>query len=285
MRTDLLHPELSGNKWYKLKYNLQAARTSGFSTLLSFGGAWSNHLHALAAAGRLFGFATIGVVRGDSETPLNPCLQDAVANGMRLVFVDRASYRRQQEPAFIDSLRRQYGHFYLIPEGGANLAGMQGCAEIPAGIRGAYDHIALACGTGTTLAGLVGSAWWLTEEWSVKALTPPRILGFQALKGRGYLSAEIQRLLRNSGMKGHCRWSVNEDYHFGGYARTKPELLAFIEAFERDTGIPLEPVYSGKVLYGLQDLIKRDFFPRNSRILFVHGGGLQGRRGFRGRND
>ena len=268
LRADLLDPWISGNKWYKLKYNLEAARQRGQRTLLSFGGPWSNHLHALAAAGQRHGFATIGVLRGELPKGLNACLTDARDWGMRLHPVSREEYRRREEEAFIQALRCRYGDFHLIPEGGANREGLRGCAEILEGVDcDGFTHIALACGTGTTLAGLATA-------------TDLPLLGFQVLRGEGYLRGEVAATLARHGLTARSRWRIIDDFHFGGYARSTPELLAFMESFQHASGLPLEPVYSAKLLLGLRLLIKRDFFPQNSSILLLHGGGLQGLRGF-----
>ena len=268
LRCDLLHPEVSGNKWYKLKYNLKAARQARKHTLLSFGGAWSNHIHALAAAGRLFGFQTLGIIRGELSLPLSPCLQDARRNGMQLHGISRTLYRQKNSEEFRQQLRAQFGDFFLIPEGGANLAGIKGCADILDGVeQDQFDLICLACGTGTTLTGL---------------LTTSRLplLGFQVLKGVGYLRGEVEEQVLRHGLRPTAPWCINEDFHYGGYARTTPELLNFTTSFSERTGVPLEPVYSGKMLLGLTQLILKGTFSPGSRLLVIHGGGLQGKRGF-----
>jgi 1-aminocyclopropane-1-carboxylate deaminase len=282
LRTDLIHPELSGNKWFKLKYNLLAAKTQGIDTILSFGGAWSNHLHALSAAGRLFGFKTIGLIRGEVGEPLNACLQDAVDNGMTLYPVSREAYRQKHQPCFIKELSKQFGEFHLVPEGGTNELGINGVAEILDNIDiTSYQTIALACGTGTTLAGVISANTFnpIAEEDRANS-SVPEVLGFQVLKGEGYLQAEVQQLIHQFKISDTCQWSINDEFHFGGYGRISPELIKFCSEFTENSSIPIEPVYSGKMLFGLYNLIKRDFFPQNSSILAIHGGGLQGRRGF-----
>ena len=268
LRLDLVHARVSGNKWFKLMPNLRQARQAGQDVLLSFGGPWSNHLHALAAAGKEFGFRTIGVVRGELPQPLNPCLRDAVDAGMQLHAVSRQQYARKHTPAFLAGLATSFGDFYLVPEGGANRAGINGCAAIVSRYQEpAFDLVCLACGTGATLAGM-----------ATRSSLP--LLGFQVLKGAGYLQREIEGHFREHGLAATCDWQVNDSYHFGGYGKVNRQLLAFTENFENLHGIPLEPVYAGKALFGLLDLQKRDIFPRNKRILFIHGGGLQGARGF-----
>jgi 1-aminocyclopropane-1-carboxylate deaminase len=268
LRTDLVHPDISGNKWFKLKHNLIRARQEGHKTLLSFGGAWSNHLHALAFAGKTFGFNTVGIVRGGVPEPLNPCLRDAAEAGMRLIGISRLDYRKKEDPALLNTLRERLGDFYLIPEGGANREGALGCAEILHLVnQEEVDLIAMACGTGTMLTGLASNAC-------------KPLLGIQVLKGEGYLERQIQDNFLRFGMEAACTWSINDQLHDGGYARASPALLSFINKFEADTGIPLDPVYTGKLLNALYILKKRDFFPQKCRILAIHSGGIQGRRGF-----
>ena len=268
LRCDLIHPQISGNKWFKLKYNLLAAQQQGHNTLLSFGGAWSNHIHALSAAGKLFGFRTIGVIRGELEENLTPCLQEAVDNGMTLLGISRALYRDKNKPEMIAKLHDELGGFFVIPEGGANGEGVKGCAEmLDVEHINEFDTVCLACGTGTTLAGLLTS-------------TKQKTLGFQVLKGQGYLKQEVDKIISQFALQALGTWSINENYHFGGYARSKPELLRFITKFQGVTGIPLEPVYSGKMLFGIYDLIQQGHFSPGTKILAVHGGGLQGQRGF-----
>lgn len=264
LRADLVDPALSGNKYFKLLPNLRAAREQGYRTLLSFGGAWSNHLHALALAGRQFGFHTIGVVRGESAGALNACLQDARDAGMQLHFVSRSEYDRRADPQWLQQLRDRFGACYIIPAGGANLAGVLGCQHmLPAGHD--YTHIMAACGTGTTLAGLISSS-----------RVP--VTGIQVLKGAGYLQREVAGMLACHGLQPTCAWQVLDDWHCGGFARTTPELLATMYRFEADCGIPLEPVYSAKLVRALVQLVAAGSFADGARVLLVHGGGLQGRR-------
>jgi 1-aminocyclopropane-1-carboxylate deaminase len=269
LRTDLIDPLISGNKFYKLKYNLASATAGGHKTLLSFGGAWSNHLHALSAAGQRHGFQTIGVVRGTAPAVLNACLADAVAHGMQLHFVTREEYRGKHSPEFMAGLHQRFGDFYAIPEGGANLAGIRGCQEILSEARASrFSQILLACGTGTTMAGLV------------TALSIP-ILGIQVLKGAGYLQQQLQALLALHGMQARAPWQVIDDRHRGGYGKVDAELLAFTERLSDESGILFEPVYTGKVMMALQELISVGHFPPGAHLLVIHGGGIQGLRGFK----
>ncbi|HEX5636843.1 MAG TPA: pyridoxal-phosphate dependent enzyme [Gammaproteobacteria bacterium] len=267
-RDDLIHPVISGNKWRKLKYNLQQAKKEQQSCLLTFGGAWSNHIHATAAAGNYFGFKTIGIIRGESPPTLSATLQDAQDWGMQLHFVNREQYRHKTEADFMAGLRQQFGNFYLLPEGGSNTLAMQGCAEIIDELTEPYDVLCVDCGTGTTLAGVICGNKDQTQ-----------VLGFSVLKGGDFLSPQVQSMLD----KAHCHyhnWQINKDYHFGGYAKTTPALFEFMETFKLDHGVQLEPVYSGKMFYGIFDLIKKGYFKQGSRILALHGGGLQGLRGY-----
>ncbi|RJQ82945.1 pyridoxal-phosphate dependent enzyme [Pseudonocardiaceae bacterium YIM PH 21723] len=226
-RDDLIHPELPGNKWRKLKYNLDVAR--GHDTLLTFGGAYSNHLRAVAAAGRIFGLATVGVVRGEPVS--NPVLDFAVSRGMRLSFVDRAAYRNKD--ALLPGLRAEFGDFYLLPEGGSNEHAVRGCAELVPEIEVPFDLICVPCGTGGTLAGVASG------------LHAGHALGFAVLKGGGFLREVV------AGLTSSQRWSLDTDFHHGGYARRTPELDAFIADFQARHGLLLDWVYVAKMLHGI----------------------------------
>ncbi len=268
-REDLVDYELGGNKWRKMKYNLEAAIQQNHDTLLTFGGAYSNHIYATAAAGKRLGFRTIGIIRGEAHKELNPTLQFASNCGMHLEYVDRATYRNKTETSFIKKLKNRYGRFYLLPEGGSSTLALRGCAEIIEEIDEDFDFICSACGTGGTLAGLISG------------LEPQhKAIGFSVLKGGDFLSDNIQNLLQQTNAKSSTSWQIKTDYHFGGYAKTKPELWSFIEQFKKDFDIPLDGVYTGKMFYGLFDLIKKGYFPKGSRIIAVHTGGLQGNLGF-----
>jgi 1-aminocyclopropane-1-carboxylate deaminase len=268
LRADLCDPLLSGNKYFKLRYNLEAARHSGCDTLLSFGGVWSNHLHALAAAARQHSLRCIGIVRGDPGMARNPCLQDLEAFGMQLEFATRQAYRQRHTEEFLAGLQARHGPVFVIPEGGANALGVQGCRELlPAAVAARYDHVAVACGTGTTMLGLVTS------------ISTP-VLGIQVLKGEGYIAQEIRAGLQRSGLQATAAWQVLDGFHCGGYARVDARLRQFILRLQQDCELPLEPVYIGKVLLALQDLVTQGHFASGARVLVVHGGGLQGQRGF-----
>lgn len=265
LRLDQIHPQMGGNKFFKLKYNLQAARASGLNTLLTFGGAYSNHIYATAAAGKYLGFRTIGLIRGEETLPLNTTLQFAQKSGMQLHYVNRESYRGKNNPDFIYGLQVLFGDFYLIPEGGSNAAAVKGCSEISTHIPIDWDYICTPCGTGGTLAGLV-----LSLKSHQKAL------GFAVLKGGDFLNREVELLLENFNFKhweekGH----IFTEYHFGGYARKKTELIDFMDQFENQHQIRLEWIYSGKMFYGIYDLIRKDYFKPGSRIVALHTGGVR----------
>jgi 1-aminocyclopropane-1-carboxylate deaminase len=257
-RDDLIDPELPGNKWRKLKYNLIQAQAAGHDTLLTFGGAYSNHLRATAAAGRRFGFATIGVVRGEEHRPLNPSLEFAVSQGMRLTYLDRASYRDKTDSATLDRLRAEFGAFYLLPEGGSNELAVRGCAELPAEIDLDFDVICCPCGTGATLAGIAAG------------LRPGQhAIGFPVLKGGEFLAAEVTELQRRAFGAATGNWHLEPDYHFGGFARRTAALDDFIAAFLAEHQVALDWVYVAKMLYGIGSLAARGSFRPGTRLVAV----------------
>jgi 1-aminocyclopropane-1-carboxylate deaminase len=274
-RDDLIDPELSGNKFYKLFFNLRDAHEQGFTRLLSFGGAYSNHLHALAAAGNRYGFNTLGVVRGERPAQLSPTLSDAEAWGMQLVFIGREDYRHKSEQEMIADLQTQYGDFYLIPEGGANLAGARGTQllgqSLERQLKGDYTAVCIACGTGTSLAGLAAGIDGAKQA-----------IGFSVLKGEGSLGGTIATTYRQLHASGDAaNWRLITGFHAGGYGKKHPEYLSqFWQGFERDTAVPLDPIYTVKMLWGITSLAQQGYWPRGSRIVAIHSGGLQGRRGF-----
>ncbi|MFD0311334.1 1-aminocyclopropane-1-carboxylate deaminase/D-cysteine desulfhydrase [Streptomyces sp. NPDC127119] len=257
-RDDLIHPELIGNKWRKLAPNLRAAAGR---TVLTFGGAYSNHLRATAAAGRLLGLPTVGVVRGQelADRPLNPSLARCAADGMRLHFVDRSTYRRKGEPATLAALLRSTAceDAYVVPEGGSNALAVRGCTALGEELGEHADVVALACGTGGTLAGLAGGL-------------PPgrRALGIPVLKG-GFLGAGIRALQEEAFGGPRGDWSLDDRFHFGGYARTTPGLDAFADDFEQRHGLPVERLYVAKSLYGLVTLAAEGAFPRGTTVAAV----------------
>jgi 1-aminocyclopropane-1-carboxylate deaminase len=264
-RDDLLHPVISGNKWRKLKYILDHALSLGAHTLISMGGAYSNHLHALAYVGRELGLKTVGLIRGEQPDTLNPTLADMRNWGMELKFVSRSGYRDLRHYKDRQDLPGINPRQYWLPEGGAQALALKGVAELVREIDMPYDMLCVPCGTGTTLAGIIEA---VPESISV--------MGFAALKNAGFLTADVESLLSRP----YANWQINPDYHFGGFAQVNAGLMAFIEAFELKTHVPLEPVYTGKMLYGLYDLIAHGCFKPGQRIIAVHTGGLQGKRGF-----
>lgn len=268
-RDDLLHPQVQGNKWRKLKYNLIRAQELGKDTLLTFGGPYSNHIYATAAAAKLFGFKSIGIIRGEEPKEPSYTLKFAASQGMRLQYVDRTTYRGKDDAAYLQQLQAQYPTAYIIPEGGTNQYALHGVAELVGELDLPFDYLCSACGTGGTLAGLV--AGLKGEKY---------ILGFSSLKGDDALTAQIDSLVKEYTGASYHNYSVNFDYHFGGYAKVKPELIDFIKSLKTQHNIQLEPVYTGKMMYGIYDLIKQGYFPKGSTIVAVHTGGLQGLSGY-----
>ncbi|MFE9854088.1 1-aminocyclopropane-1-carboxylate deaminase/D-cysteine desulfhydrase [Streptomyces sp. NPDC005780] len=255
-RDDLIHADLPGNKWRKLAPNLRAAAGR---PVLTFGGAYSNHLRATAAAGRLLGFRTIGVVRGDelAHRPLNPSLARCAADGMLLHFVDRRTYRAKGDPQVLAGLLSTYGECEVIPEGGSNALAAQGCTELGRELRGTAGVAAVACGTGGTLAGLAAG------------LAPgQRALGIPVLRG-GFLEDAVRDLQREAFGGPAGTWSLDERFHFGGYARTTPALHAFADDFEDRHGLPVERLYVAKLLYALTVLAGEGAFPAGSAVAAV----------------
>ena len=260
-REDNIHEFISGNKYRKLKYNITEASRLGFNTLLSFGGAYSNHIAAVAYAGKSFGFNTIGVIRGEEledKIEDNPTLNFARSCGMKFKFVTREDYKKRSDDAFIMHLVKEFGAFYYIPEGGTNIHAVKGCEEILTEADKTFDVVCCAVGTGGTISGLINAS----EPHQ-------KILGFPALKGT-FLSDNISKFVTRK------NWELIGDYHFGGYAKINIDLIAFINQFKKEQGIPLDPVYTGKMMYGIMDMIRLNKFPKGSRILAIHTGGLQG---------
>lgn len=263
-REDTIHPHVSGNKYRKLKYNLIEAKRRGHNQLLTFGGAFSNHIVATAYAGKSAGFKTIGVIRGEelqNNWRQNPTLKFAQETEMEFHFVSRNDYRLKESDLFLKRLQDTFGDFYLLPEGGTNPLAIKGCEEILVETDADFDYICCCVGTGGTIAGIINSA-----------KPKQAILGFPALKG-DFLKEDIRKFARKD------NWDLITDYHFGGYAKLNAELVSFINDFKSKTGIPLDPIYTGKMLFGLQDLVKKGFFKHGTQILVIHTGGLQGIKG------
>ena len=269
-REDQIHPLVSGNKFRKLKYNLKEALDQKKTTLLTFGGAFSNHILATAIAGKSTGFKTIGIIRGDElgvdlekTFASNSTLRNASKHGMQFDFVSRETYRNKTSIEFTEILQKKYGDFYCIPEGGTNSLAVKGCEEILTKEDSQFDYICSCVGTGGTISGIINNA-----------KDHQKVLGFPALKG-DFLENEI---LKHA--KKQENWELNNDYHFGGYGKYSDELIHFINRFKSQTDIPLDPIYTGKMMFGVLDMINKKRFPNGSKILIIHSGGIQGIAGF-----
>lgn len=260
-REDLIHPFVSGNKFRKLFYNLLEFKHKGYDSLVTFGGAFSNHIAATAYACKEEGINCVGVIRGEelpSKINENPTLKFAQKNGMKFEFITRSLYQEKESENFRNYLQSKYGNCYILPEGGTNLLAVKGCEEIIQDIDSEYDFICCPVGTGGTISGLINSA-----------LSHQKVLGFPALKG-DFLQSEIRKFAQNN------NWELILDYHFGGYGKITEELIDFLNQFYKETKIPLDPVYTGKMAFGVMDLIEKKQFPLNSKVLMIHTGGLQG---------
>jgi 1-aminocyclopropane-1-carboxylate deaminase len=278
-RDDLIHPNISGNKWRKLKYNIQDFQSSNKPQLLTYGGAFSNHIYATAVAGQIYNLRTIGIIRGEKNPPLSNTLDFAEKKGMFLHFVSRTAYA--EKAALQLELKNQFGDFYEVPEGGANAFAIKGCTEIVdevnTHIDTTPDYWCLACGTGTTLAGIIAASKSHQE-----------IMGFSVLKSYNWdevmenLLGDFQKTYypNTQDFKKPKNWTINTDYHFGGYAKWQTELVHSMNQFKVQHGIALDPIYTGKLLYGIFDLLKKGYFKKGSTIVALHTGGLQGVEGF-----
>lgn len=265
LREDTLHPTISGNKYRKLKYNLLEANRLNHKKIITFGGAFSNHIAATAAAGAEFGFETIGIIRGDelaTKKDLNPTLQLAQENGMTLKFIDRTSYRNKTAQSFLETLQQEFGEAFIIPEGGTNSLAVKGCEEIIDERMQDFQYICCPVGTAGTISGII------------KSLQNNQIaLGFPALKNSDFLHNEIKKFTL------FTNYELINDFHFNGYAKVSEELINFVKTFYHQTKIPLDLVYTGKMLFGLISMIENDYFLPNTTILAIHTGGLQGNKG------
>ena len=258
LRLDKIHPVISGNKWFKLEYYLEDSKASGKNHIITFGGAYSNHIVAAAAAGQLFGMKTTGIIRGEEPKELSHTLRQALDYEMKLFFLSRRDYRDKKIPFKIDN------SMYFINEGGYGIKGAEGAAKIlNCCEKENYSHIACAAGTATMMAGLVKAS--LPEQ---------EIIGVSVLKNNAALENELTNLLSEE--EQNKKFRLVHDHHFGGYAKYKPELIDCMNKFYRATGIPTDFVYTGKLLSGILNLIKKDLFPPGSNLLLIHSGGLQG---------
>jgi len=259
-REDLLGDGISGNKLRKLKYNVVQAIKEGHTQIITFGGAYSNHILAASYIKKNYGIDIIGVVRGEElidKVEENPTLKLAKQNGMQFHFVSREVYRIKMSQVFLKELKDKFGDFYLLPEGGTNELAIKGCEEILTADDEKFNFVCCAVGTGGTLAGLINSSF-----------VNQKVIGFSALKG-DFLKEDVAALVAKN------NWDIRTDYHFGGYAKVTSELIHFMNEFKSETGIVLDPIYNGKMMYGIYDLMKKGYFPKNTSILAIHTGGLQ----------
>lgn len=262
LRLDLIDPVISGNKWYKLKYNLQYAKHKGHHTILTFGGAYSNHLVAAAAAANQFGLRAIGIVRGNDGGELTETLKQCSEYGMQLHFVSREEYSKKDDAFWLQSIATRFGHPFIIPEGGANEQGRLGAEDIASLIPSSYSHVAVSVGSGTTFIGL-RNALPVSQT----------LLGLAPMKNGRYLENEIAQHLREDQ---NSNWQLFDRWHFGGFGKWNDDLLQFMNVFYESNSIPLDIVYTSKMMYGLSDLLKENFFPAYAKVLCIHSGGLQG---------
>lgn len=267
-RDDLLHSEISGNKWRKLKYNLIEAKKLGYNKLLTFGGAFSNHIYAVAAAGKILGFRTIGIIRGEENLPLNPTLQFAVNRGMELHYLSRSIYRKRIDKNFHVEIAKRFGNVYIIPEGGTNSFALEGVAEIVDELDINFDYLFTPVGSGGTLAGLV---YGLNGR--------KNIVGISSLKNGNYLNQIVAELVEMKLPFVPANWRIICDYSFGGFAKIKPALVEFVKHFYSLNSIELDYIYNGKMLFAVDDMIKNNYFSKGTNIIALHTGGLQGNAG------
>ena len=257
----LIHPRVSGNKFRKLKYNLEKAQLQNHKGLLTFGGAFSNHIAATASAGQELNIPTVGVIRGEelvTQIESNPTLSYAKSCGMHLEFVSRSTYKKKTDPAYLQQLLETFKDYYILPEGGTNALAIKGCEEILTSKDQSFDIICCAVGTGGTIAGVINGS-----------LLTQKIIGFPALKGE-FLKEDICKFAKQS------NWELWGDYHFGGYAKVNSKLIKFMNEFKLTYNIPLDPVYTAKMMYGIFEGIRSGEIPQTAKVLAIHTGGLQG---------
>jgi len=257
-REDLNHPAVSGNKWWKLKYNIAELQDREKNQILTFGGAFSNHIYAVAAAAHELELESTGIIRGEEVTPLNPTLQFATSAGMKLHYISRGQYRSKLEPAFIRGLEKRFGDFYLIPEGGSNELAVQGVSEFAGQLDHNFDYICCPVGTAGTLAGIIRGL-----------RGTKKVVGFSALKNGAFLNEEVRKFEES-----YKNWEIRTEYDHGGYAKSTMALQAFIADFQAQHHIPLEFTYSGKMMWGIFDLAKKGYFHSGSTVLALHTGGI-----------
>lgn len=265
LREDLSQPLLQGNKFWKLKYNIAEAIQQGIQQIITFGGAYSNHIHATAIAGKINGIQTIGIIRGDEPKDYNSTLKFAKEQGMKLHFISRENYRKKYEPGFIQKLQEDFGKSFIIPEGGSNALGLKGCEEWGIQMANTADVYCLAAGTAATAAGIAKALLSHQPEAEVWA--------FSALKNGEFLKGEAEGIANTN----LSNLKIIPDYHFGGYAKYNKELLDFIDDMDHKYHLPLEQVYTGKTFFGVFDLAEKRLIPNDKSICFIHTGGLQGK--------
>ena len=264
-RIDQNHDHISGNKLYKLKYNFIEAKNQGLKSILTFGGAYSNHIAATAFLARKNGFKSIGIIRGEKYSTLNPTLNFAEYHGMSIHYTNRVNYKLKEDLIFLEKIKSKFGEFYLIPEGGTNDLAIKGTSEI-LDTNDIHDYVCCPVGTGGTIAGLINSS----NEYQ-------KLLGFPVMKGNDSLAESILAWTNRD------NYSLINDYHFGGYARIDDRLIEFIQDFHRIKLVPLDAIYTGKMMFAIMDLVAQNYFPKGSSILAIHTGGLQGNRGINDR--
>lgn len=266
LRDDLLHPGISGNKWRKLKYNLLDSAEKGIYKIVTVGGPYSNHIAAVAEAGKLFGFETIGLIRGYESYRSNPTLSRAEELGMEIRFFSKTDYSKMNQD-YLQKLKKEEGEFVFIPMGGGNLLGMKGCKEIVNETPKETTHITVACGTGSTMAGIVTGT-----------VEDQKVIGFPAMKGGDFMLEEVHNFLKQAGVNKQ-NYHVETGYHFGGFAKMDTELADFLKTFYEKQGFALDGIYNGKMMFGLYKMIAQDYFPKGSVITAIHTGGVQGNKG------
>lgn len=258
LRLDKIHPVISGNKWFKLQYYLKEAEIQGRKKIITFGGAWSNHIVATAAACKMGGFSCTGIIRGEEPATLSQTLLQAKSYGMELYFTSREEYREKKIPFVF----RNHDH-YFIPEGGFGKTGAAGAATILDYTIKDFTHYCCAVGTGTMMAGLINA---VSDR--------QQVIGISVMKNNYQLDENVRSLVEDDTKQ----WQIIHDYHFGGYAKNQPGLVTFMNEFYGHTGIPSDFVYTGKLFYAADSLVNNGFFPKGSSLLLVHSGGLQGNR-------
>jgi len=267
-RDDLIHDEMSGNKWRKLRHTVSYLKNEAkYRGVLTFGGAYSNHILAVAYVASELGLGSVAIIRGEQTLPLNKTLARCTELGMKIIYWDRSRYKTKHEQEVLVGVQNEYPDYYIVPEGGADNLGIKGCEDIVSEIEVDFDYVTIDCGTGATLAGMVRGL-----------KSHQKAIGFQVLKGKDFISEEVERW--NTGHKSGLNYEVNTAYHFGGYAKKNVQLIEFMRSFYAETGMQTDPIYTAKQFYGVMDLIANDYFPKNSKIVIVHSGGMQGLAGF-----